>query len=120
MAVPLAPLSALREPTPRARLARVAVRAARSVDGVVETRGGPGGTHITDCGGELLPGVSATAARNGRFDLELRLVVRAVPLHELAERVRGRVASAARQADLADRLGPVSLYIDDVEEPLAP
>ena len=105
------------EPSERARLARLALHAALGVDGVVSSHTGPGGMHVTSDRGERLPGVLATALPGGEYGLELHLVTEVVPLHELAERVRSRVARAASSAGLADVLGPVDVTIEDVMIP---
>lgn len=105
------------EPSERERLARLALDAALGVDGVVSPHTGPGGTRVTSHGDERLPGVLATAFAGGGYGVELHLVTRVVPLHELADRVRSRVARAASAAGLADVLGPVDVTIEDVVIP---
>jgi hypothetical protein len=105
------------EPSERARLARLALDAALGVDGVVSPHTGPGGTRVTSDRGERLPGVTAAALAGGRYSVELHLVTRVVPLHELADRVRSRVVRAASTAGLEDALGPVHVTIEDVVVP---
>lgn len=105
------------EPSERAQLARLALDAALRVDGVVSSHTGPRGMRVTSDRGERLPGVLATALPGGEYGLELHLVTDVVPLHELAERVRSRVARAASSAGLADVLGPVDITIEDVVIP---
>lgn len=105
------------EPSERARLARLALDAALRVDGVVSSHTGPGGMRVTSDRGERLPGVLVTALPGGEYGVELHLVTDVVPLHELGERVRSRVARAASSAGLADVLGPVDVTIEDVVIP---
>ena len=108
------PARSLAEPSERAQLARLALDAALRVDGVVSSHAGPGGMRVTSDRGEQLPGVVATAFPGGAYRVELSLVTEVVPLHELADRVRSRVARAASAAGLAHVLGPVDVAIEDV------
>ena len=54
------------------------------------------------------------AGEGGRYDVDLHLVARLVPLPHLAERVRSRVTKAVQRAGLAERLGPVSIRFEDL------
>jgi hypothetical protein len=108
------PLTAL---STRQLLARTALSAALMADGVVSGTAGRLGTHVTRAGAELLPGVSVSAQAEDRYRVSLFLVCRPVALHPLAERVRAQVLAAAELAGLADRLGSVSVRIEDVLEP---
>ena len=112
---PPRPVSAA--PSVRAHLARLALDAALGVDGVVSSHAGPLGTWVTADRGERLPGVLAIALAGGGYGVELHLVTEVVPLPELADRVRSRVARAASSAGLADVLGPVDVTIEDVVMP---
>lgn len=104
-------------PSVRVQLARLALDAALGVDGVVSSHAGRLGTRVTADRGERLPGVLATALAGGGYGVELHLVTEVVPLHQLADRVRWRVARAASSAGLADVLGPVDVTIEDVVMP---
>jgi hypothetical protein len=111
------PVRPLAEPSERAQLARLALDAALRVDGVVSSHTGPTGMRVTSDRGERLPGVLVTALPTGEYGVELHLVTDVVPLHELADRVRSRVARAASSAGLAHVLGPVDVTIEDVVIP---
>ena len=103
-------------PSERVMLARVALDAALSVNGVVSGDAGRFGTWVTADGEERLPGVLVTARAGGGFAVELHLVAQVVPLHPLAERIREQVARAAAGAGLADVLGNVDVTFEDVVE----
>lgn len=103
------------EATTRMRIARAALDAALSVDGVVRPHAGPAGLLASHGGGEHVPGAVASPADGGRVDVDLHLVVRAVPLDELAERVRDAVGREAAGAGLGDALGAVNVRFADVE-----
>ena len=99
----------------RVLLARTAIAAALMVDGVVEAHAPEKGGVVTgSSGGAAIQGVRVLAGEGGRYDVDLHLVARLVPLPPLAERVRSRVTKAAQRAGLADRLGPVSIRFEDL------
>jgi hypothetical protein len=98
----------------RVALAQLALEGALSVEGVVSSSAGPSGVWITADDSGRVPGVVAAALRDGGYGLSLHLVVRPVPLHALAERVRERVARNAATAGLGEVLGPVDVSIEDV------
>lgn len=79
----------------RFRLARLARDVALSVPGVVGTDTGPIGAFITVGGGERLDGVLCVAARDGGYEVTLRLVCGLVPLPQLSEQVKAAVARSA-------------------------
>lgn len=89
------------------------------MEGVEGASAGPQGRWATGDRGEVLPGVLATARRDGRYDLELNLIVSwpPPPLHRLADEVRERIALVAVQAGLGDVLGPIGVSFADVIEP---
>lgn len=101
-------------PSERSRLARVALEAALAVPGVVRGEAGGGVPRVTvDPAGRLV-GVAATAERDGRYALDLRLIAEVVPLLPLADGVRARVQRAAAQAGLAGALGRVDVEFADL------
>lgn len=100
--------------SPRVELARLALEASLGVDGVVASDGGLGGLRATLDGESRLAGVRATAVADGRYGVELFLVVRPLPLQSLAEEVRVRVRREAVRHGLADLLGPVGITITDL------
>jgi hypothetical protein len=102
------------ESSDRMRLARTAVEAALSVDGVEDVYGGLAGVRATWGGGDKVHGVVATAAAGGSVALDLFLVARPVPLGPLAARVRERVARRAAAAGLDGALGPVNIRFEDL------
>lgn len=107
---PLAPVA----PSPRARLAAVALEAALSVEGAVAGHAGPLGVYVTPGPGGPLTGVVAAARPDGRFDLEIHLVAQPVALQGLARRVRALVAERAISAGLDPMLGAIDVGIEDV------
>lgn len=102
--------------TPRAELARVARSAALAVPGVLAANPGPEGRYLTTYADAPIDGVVAAAQGEGRFSVDLFLTGGLVALHPLGEQVREAVAVAARKADLADRLGDVTVTFLDVSE----
>lgn len=104
----------------RQRLARTALSAALAVDGVVAGSAGRQRTHVTAAGPELLQGILVVAQPGDRYSVSLLAICRPVPLLPLAERIRAQVHQAAEAAGLADRLGPISVRIDDIVEPTEP
>lgn len=103
------------EVTTRMRLARAALEAALSVDGVIRPDTGPADLLASHGGGERVPGAVASAGARGRVDVDLHLVVRAVPLEELAQRIRALVRHRADAASLGAALGAVNVRFADVE-----
>jgi hypothetical protein len=106
-------------PSRRQQLARLAIEAALEVDGVAAGHPGVGGVYVTEASGlsgARATGVVATARPDGRFDVELHLVVRPVPLLPLGEEIRSRVLAAATEDGLTDRLGVVDIGFEDVLE----
>ncbi len=104
--------------SPRVRLARLALDAARAVPGVADTDAGPTGLFFTAGGGERLNGVTCAVAPEGGYDVSLRLVCELVPLPVLAERVRLAVLSVGAQAGIA--VQSVNVAITGVLDPDAP
>lgn len=99
----------------RVRLARLALRAARSRPGVVGTDTGAFRAHVTVGGGdERLQGVISAADGNERFAIALRLVAELVNLEDLAASIRHAVSDAAAREGLAHRLGDVSVHFADI------
>ena len=98
----------------RASLARVARAAAIATTGVVETTSGPTRMWVTMDRTERIPGVVSTALPDGTYGVELHLTAGLVPLHPLADSVRGAVGGAIRAAGLGDSLGPIDIAIDDI------
>ncbi|MBA2566876.1 MAG: hypothetical protein ACR2IN_05615 [Thermoleophilaceae bacterium] len=96
-------------------MARLALDAARSLDGVVDSTSGRGRWVTPDRNG-VVPGAIAVVRADGRFDVELHLVADLVPLHPLGERIRDRVERDARVAGVADLIGPVHVAFEDVDE----
>lgn len=99
----------------RGTLARIALAASLAQGDVVGTAVGPKGVWVTEVEGERLPGVVAVAQANGTYALELHLIVRPVPLYELAERIRERIIRSAEQIRLGDVLGSIDVSIEDIE-----
>jgi hypothetical protein len=101
----------------RLRLARTALAAALEVEGVAAAHAPLPDARSTQSAGARVDGVTVVAGADGRYDVGLHLVAAPVPLRPLAERVRDRVATAARIAGLGERLGPVSVRFEDLAEP---
>jgi hypothetical protein len=101
----------------RVRVARVALAAALEVDGVAAAHVPALGPPSTQSSGGRVEGVTAVAGEGGRYEVGLHLVARPVPLHPLGERVRRRVVGAVARAGLAERLGPVSVFFEDLAAP---
>jgi hypothetical protein len=104
-------------PSPRAGLARLALGAALTVEGVVRGDAGPLGICATVDGQERLDGIIVAASADGRYSVALLLIARLVPLEALAERVRERVSESTRTAGLGELLGSVDITFEDVAEP---
>ncbi len=114
--VTMAPVSS----STRATLARVARAAAIATTGVVETTSGPTRMWVTMDRTERIPGVVSTALADGTYGVELHLTAGLVPLHPLADSVRGAVGGAIRAAGHGDLLGPIDISIDDIAAPGPP
>jgi hypothetical protein len=116
-----APAVAVRPASPRVRLARAAHAAALASPDVAATGRGPGASHVTRDGPDVLEGVTAAAVPGGHIDVALTLVATYGPsLQEAAQRVRDAVAAAAAREGLAARLGAVDVHVADVVDPFAP
>ncbi len=102
-------------PSQRSELARIALAAATSVDGVVRGFSGSHGQWQTPHPLGATEGVLAAAAAAGGFDLDLHLVARPVPLHALAADVRRHIAERARAAGLRGLVASVNVSFEDVE-----
>lgn len=98
-----------------AKVARLARDAARSFDEVVDATSGRGRWATPGRDGAV-EGAIAVARPDGRFDVELHLVARPVPLHPLGERIRERLERDARNAGVAELVGPVDIAFEDVVE----
>lgn len=109
----------LATPRNRAELARIALRAARSVDGVAGVSGADRFAKTWD-GERWIEGVSVVAEPGGRYSLSLRLVVELVSMDRLAHSVRERIAAEAAGHGFAGKLGEVRISIDDVQAPAHP
>jgi hypothetical protein len=107
-------------PGDRTRLARVALEAALTTPGVLRGEAGPRALRLTVDRGERLAGVSATAQRDGRYDVDLRLVADLVPLHPLADAVRARVRASAGRAGLTALVGAIDVEFADIGSPVGP
>lgn len=105
--------------SPRAMLARLVLDAIRSLPGVVRGHPGEQRVWVTPHPSGPLDGVVAVARPDGRYDVELHLVARPMPLHPLADEVRARVAEAAAAAGSDHLLGALDIGFEDIEdEPL--
>jgi uncharacterized alkaline shock family protein YloU len=93
----------------RVPLARLALRAASEVPGVLGSDPGPQGLRVVADPPELLRGVSVTAEVDGRYAVDLCLVAGMVPLHALADEVRDRVRRRAERERLETELGTVNV-----------
>jgi hypothetical protein len=96
------------------KVARLARDAARSLDEVAGATSGGGRWATPDRDGAV-EGAIAVARPDGRFDVELHLVARLVPLHALGERIRERIDRDARRAGIVELLGPVDIVFENVE-----
>ena len=98
----------------RLRLATLARAAALATPGVVALDAGRTGIRMTASEGLRVDGVACAALGDGRYQLSLHLVAAMVALRPLADAVRARVERGVAIADLADRLGPVDVAVEDV------
>lgn len=99
-------------------LARIAEQAISRAVGVSATAGAAG-QWVTADGSRLIEGVLAAESRADEVDIELHLVATwpPAPFAELAEQLRDRLAGAASIAGLQDRLGEISVAVDDLVVP---
>ena len=104
-------------PSERVRLARAALDACLTLDGVAGGHPGKSRMRFTASGTERIVGVVAVPGPDGRFALSLHLVVHPVPLQPLAADVRRAVAVAAASQGLRDRLRTVDVTFEDLAEP---
>lgn len=102
-------------PSRAATVARLALDAARALDGVVDATSGRG-RWVTPDRSDPVAGAVAVVRADGRFDVELHLVAGLVPLHPLGERIRDRIEREARKAGVSELVGPVNIAFEDVEE----
>lgn len=110
------PQSPPRPLSERVRLARMSLRAALLLPGVVNGDSGPLGLHTTGAGdGQRLDGVSAAAVGEDGYALSLRLIVRPVDLPTLGARVREAVAVMAESEGLGASLRSVDVLFSDLD-----
>ena len=103
-------------PSRAAAIARLALDAACAFQGVLGGTSGRGARWKTpDRDGAVL-GAIAVARADGRFDVELHLIARPVPLHPLGERIRDRIDRDARKAGVSELVGPIHIAFEDIEE----
>ena len=109
-------------PSPRVRLARVALETALATKQVAAGTPGRHSQWATADAGEQLSGVLATVRPDGRYDVELCLVARwpVPPLHELGEQIRTRVQCALEREGLGDSLGDLGVAFGDLLAPDEP
>ena len=94
----------------RVALARLALDVVSTIAGVAGTDAGPGGVCVTaDPPFGVLRGVSVIAQPDGRYELDLCLVARMVPLLPLGDEIRRRLRARAAREGLADQLGSVNV-----------
>lgn len=94
----------------RVALARLALDVVSTIPGVAGTDAGPGGLFVTaDPPFGVLRGVSVIAQPDGRYELDLCLVARMVPLLPLGDDIRRRLHARALRDGLADQLGSVNV-----------
>src|SRR5947199_4319841 len=94
----------------RVALARLALDVVASIPGVAGTDAGPGGLCVTaDPPFGVLQGVSVIAQSDGRYEVDLCLVARIVPLLPLGDDIRSRLRARAAREGLAEQLGAVNV-----------
>lgn len=105
------PLATLRAgDSTRLRLAHLALDVVSAIPGVAGTDAGPGGLCVTaDPPQGLLRGVSVIAQADGRYEIDLCLIARMVPLLSLGEEIRRRLGGRAEREGLAAELGTVNV-----------
>jgi hypothetical protein len=111
-----------RQGSPRSRLGRTALDAARALPQIADGVAGAQRLWATKDAGEILTGVIVTARPDTRYDVELHLVAQwpVGSLFDLADDVRDQVQRAAGKAGLDQILGGVSVSFEDVLEPGTP
>ncbi len=110
------PVASIQKPPSRAAtVARLALDAARALDGVIDGTSGRG-RWVTPDRSDPVSGAIAVVRADGRFDVELHLVAGLVPLHPLGERIRDRIDKDARKAGVDGLIGPVNIAFEDVDE----
>ncbi|MHB1810085.1 MAG: hypothetical protein ACYCU0_12450 [Solirubrobacteraceae bacterium] len=109
------------EPALRLRLARLA-ESLVAASGEAHATAGTFGAWRTRAAGESVDGVQVLPGADGCYEVELHLVLRwpPQPLHEFAENLREGLAVAAAAIGLRERLGPIQVHFDGLEEPLEP
>jgi hypothetical protein len=94
----------------RVALARLALDVVSTIPGVAGTDAGPSGLCVTaDSPFGVLRGVSVIAQPDGRYEIDLCLVARMVPLLALGDDIRRRLRARAAREGLADQLGAVNV-----------
>jgi hypothetical protein len=94
----------------RVALARLALDVVSTIPGVAGTDAGPGGLCVTaDPRLGVLRGVSVIAQPDGRYEVDLCLVARIVPLVPLGDDIRRQLRARAAREGLADQLGAVNV-----------
>jgi len=80
---------------------------------------GPDARWLTSNGQRTIRGVVAAAQPDGRYELELHLMVAwpPGPLELLADDLRRRILVAAKRAGLEPELGEIQVQIDAVQAP---
>ncbi len=80
---------------------------------------GPDGRWVTRDGDQESRGVLVAAQSDGRYELELHLIVAwpPEPLAHLAQDVRRRVRAAVKREGLDAHLGDIQIRVDDVQSP---
>jgi hypothetical protein len=99
----------------RMRLARLALAAAQKLPAVVGVDAGPAGLCLTaDPPGDVLRGVSVIAQADGRYEVDLCLNAKLVPLGPLGAAVVDAVRGRVKREGLELLLGEVNVEFADV------
>ena len=94
----------------RLRLARLALDVVSGISDVVGTDPGPHGLCVTaDPPAGLLQGVSVMAQADGRYEVDLCLIARLVPLLSLGAEIRRKLRLRAEREGLTRELGTVNV-----------
>ena len=97
------------------RLARLALAATRKLPAVLSADDGPSGLYVTaDPPHGVLRGVSVIAQADGRYEVDLCLNAKLVPLPQLGEAVATAVRSRVERDGLGLLLGEVHVEFADV------
>lgn len=96
----------------RMKIARLAIRAATRHPGVVQAWSGP--LASTADARARVDGVVVAAEAEGAFSVSLRLVALPVALPALMREVQAAVRRASERAGLGQRVGSVSVRVEDV------